>query len=216
MSTPEWWAAIFTAISSAIRSPEWWTAAFTGVLAVTAILALVYAARQLSAAHAGAQVQHLLQLDQRYSQEPMVGYRKQYADKRIRSESEGPFPEVERLLDFFETVALLVNRGYLKDTDVWETFSLDIFSLYADAHDTIEQDRKDDPTEYSNLVPLLNSLQAIEKERGGSAGKPSKEDLAEFWASEASIISGTPSRKRKRSRIRPGWEPTKLPSETKP
>src|SRR5713226_4946830 len=131
------WSAIFTAILSAIESPEWWTAIFTGILAVTAILALIYAGRQLSAAHAGTQIQHLLQLDQRYSQEPMVGYRKQYADKRIRSESEGPFPEIERLLDFFETVALLVNRGYLKDTDVWETFSLYIFPLYADARETI-------------------------------------------------------------------------------
>lgn len=195
-----------------MNNPDWWTAIFTGVLAVTALVALWYAQRQLSAAHAGTQVQHLLQLDQRYSQEPMVGYRKQYADKRLRSGSDGPFPEIDRLLDFFETVALLVNRGYLKDTDVWETFSLDIFSLYVDAHDTIEQDRKDDPTEYSNLVPLVNRLRAIEKERGGSASKPSKEDMAEFWAGESSIIVGSPSRKRKRSRIRPGWEPTKVTS----
>jgi hypothetical protein len=209
MSNPEW-AAIFTAISSAIRSPEWWTAAFTGVLAMTAILALVYAARQLSAAHAGAQIQHLLQLDQRYSQDPMVGYRKQYADKRIRSESEGPFPEVERLLDFFETVALLVNRGYLKDTDVWETFSLYIFPLYADARETVEQDRRDDPTEYSNLVSLVARLERIEAAQHGTANKQSKEDIEDFWASEASIGVGTPSRKRKRSRIRPGWQPTKI------
>jgi hypothetical protein len=177
---------------------------------VTAILALVYAARQLSAAHAGAQIQHLLQLDQRYSQDPMVGYRKQYADKRIRSESEGPFPEVERLLDFFETVALLVNRGYLKDTDVWETFSLYIFPLYADARETVEQDRKDDPTEYSNLVSLVARLERIEAAQHGNANKQSKEDIEDFWASETSIGVGTPSRKRKRSRIRPGWQPTKI------
>ena len=193
-----------------MHNPEWWTVIFTGILAGTAIWALVYARMQISAAREGAQVQHLLDLDQRYSQEPMVTYRKLYADKRIRSGSEGPFPEIERLLDFVETVALLVNRGYLKDTDVWETFSLDIFPLYADARDTVEQDRKEDPTEYSNLVSLVAQLERIETAQHGIAHKPSKEDIADFWQDEASIGVGTPSRKRKRSRIRPGWEQTKV------
>lgn len=202
----EWWAAIFTAILSAIRSPEWWTAAFTGILAGTAIWALVYARMQLSEAHAGAQIQHLLQLDQRYSQEPMVTYRKQYADKRIKGEE--AFPEVDRVLAFFETVALLVNRGYLKDTDVWETFSHDIFPLYADVRDTIEQDRKEDPTEYSNLVSLVTRLENIEAAQHGTGDKPSRDDITDFWRDGASTGIGTPSRKRKRSRIRPGWPPT--------
>jgi hypothetical protein len=69
----------------------------------------------------------------------MIKYRQLYAQKRIGGGE--PFPEVETLLNFFETVALLVNRSYLKDTDVWETFSLHIFPLCADARDGIEQDR---------------------------------------------------------------------------
>jgi hypothetical protein len=191
-----------------MNNPELWTAIFTGVLAATAIVALWYAHRQLSAAHAGAQIQHLLQFDRRFVEEPMVTYRKLYAQKRISGGD--PFPEAERLLDFFEMIALLVKRGYLKDTDVWETFSLGIFPLYADTRDAIEQDQKDDPTQYSHLVSLVARLKEIEVEQHGNSDKPSKEDIEDFWDVEASIGVGTPSRKRKRSRIRPGWEPTKI------
>jgi hypothetical protein len=174
---------------------DWWTAIFTGLLATVTAGALWYAHQQISASHEEAQVQHLLELDQRYSQEPMVTYRKLYAQKRLKGGE--PFPEVERLLDFFETVALLVNRGYLNETDVWETFSEDIFPLFADARDTIEQDRKDEPAEYSNLVPLVGRLESIEIARHGTAYKPSKDDITGYWKDEAAIGPGTPTEHRR-------------------
>ena len=102
-----------------------------------------------------------------------------------------PDEEVE-LLNFFETVALLANHGYLKDTDVWETFSLDIFSLYADDREGIEQDRKEDPNDYANLLLLIPRLEAIDATRHGAATKPSKEDLREYWKTESKIGVGTP------------------------
>jgi hypothetical protein len=177
------------------KATDWITALSGSVVAVIAAGALWYAHAQISEAHKEAQVQHLLEMDQRYSQEPMVTYRKLYAKKRIAGGD--PFPEEERLLDYFETVALLANSGYLKDMDVWETFSLDIFPLYADARDTIDQDQKDDPTEYSNLVALVSRLEAIDVARNGKGYKPSKDDIADYWKDEASIGVGTPTRKRK-------------------
>src|SRR5258707_891724 len=103
------------------KTPEWLTAIFTACLALTGAFALIYAHWQLREAHEEAQVQHLLSFDQQYRNEPMVSYRRNYAKKRLAG-VENP-PDQENLLDFFETIGLLVNRGYLNGIDVWETFA---------------------------------------------------------------------------------------------
>jgi hypothetical protein len=126
----------------------------------------------------------------------MISYRKTYATKRLAG-VEDP-PEETRLLDFFETIGLLVNHGYLKDTDVWETFGTEIMPLYADARDMIEQDQKADPTEYSNFVSLAQRLESIEQEHHGALVKPSKEDIKEFWQDQTTISSETPTPRHKR------------------
>lgn len=170
--------------------PEWLTAIFTATIAVTGVCALFYAKGQIRQARDEAQVQHLLALENEYMTEPMATYRKVCAQKRLAGVEE-PDEEVE-ILNFFETVALLTNHGYLKDTDVWETFSYDIFSVYADDREDIEQDRKQDPNDYSNLLLLISRLEAIDESRHGAATKPSKDDLHAYWESESKIGVGTP------------------------
>ncbi len=172
------------------------TAIFTAIIAVTGVAALVYAHLQLREAHEEAQIQHLLVFDQQYRQEPMISYRRTYATKRLAG-VEDP-PEETRLLDFFETIGLLVNHGYLKDTDVWETFGTEIMPLYADARDMIEQDQKADRTEYSNFVSLAGRVESIESEHHGALMKPSKEDIKEFWRDETTITPDTPTTRHKR------------------
>lgn len=107
--------------------PEFWTAFFTGVLAgFTAALAgatfyaLFYAKAQIEEAHKEAQVQHLLGLVQQYDNEPMVTYRKRLAELRLKGEEEPD--DLYNVLDFFETVGRLVDRGYLNESDVWDNF----------------------------------------------------------------------------------------------
>jgi hypothetical protein len=114
------------------------TAFFTAIIAITGVVALAYAHLQLREAHKEAQIQHLLAFDHEYRQEPMISYRRGYATKRLTG-IEDP-PEETRLLDFFETIGLLVNHGYLTDTDVWETFATDIIPLRADARDTMSRE----------------------------------------------------------------------------
>lgn len=177
--------------------PEWLTALFTAIIAVTGVWALIYASGQIRQARDEAQVQHLLALENEYKTEPMATYRRVCAQKRLAGVNE-PDEEVE-LLNFFETVALLANHGYLKDTDVWETFSLEIFPLYADDRENIEQDRKEDPTEYANLVLLMPRLEAIDESQHGTATKPSKDDLHAYWESESKIGVGTPIAQHRRT-----------------
>jgi hypothetical protein len=167
------------------------TAFFTGIIAATGAMALTYAHWQLREAHEEAQIQHLLAFDQQYRQEPMISYRKACATKRLAG-VEDP-PEEDRLLDFFETIGLLVNHGYLNDTDVWETFGIEIMPLYADARDMIEQDQKEDPSVYTNFVSLAQRMESIENEHHGALVKPSKQDIKEFWQDETTITLDQPA-----------------------
>src|SRR6266481_2483795 len=125
-----------------------------------------YASRQIENDREESRIQHLLSLQRQYEKEPMVNYRKVCAKSRLKG-VEDP-PEEYEILNFFETVAMLTNHGYLTDTDVYETFSTEIFPLHADARDSIEQDRKDDQSEYSDFVLLMPRLQAIDDAHHGS------------------------------------------------
>src|SRR5260370_14970882 len=116
------------------------TAFFTAIIAVTGVVALAYAHWQLREAHEEAQIQHLLVFDQQYRQEPMISYRRTYATKRLAGVEDPPVET--RLLDFFETIRLLVNHGYLKGTDGWETLGTEIMHFYADHRHTIVKNQK--------------------------------------------------------------------------
>jgi hypothetical protein len=139
---------------------EWLTAIFTAVIAATGVWALLYASGQIrqmreetQRARDEARIQHLLLFDDVYRKEPMVTYRRSYAKQRLRG-VEDPYEGYE-VLDFFEGIALLTNKGYLNETDVWEMFGIDIFSVWSDERDNIEQDQKTDPASYSNLSQLV-------------------------------------------------------------
>ena len=178
-------------------TPEWLTAAFTLVMAVTGIWALVYASSQLRQAREEAQLQRLLDLDKEYRSEPMITYRRVAAQKRLAGQDEPN--EEDEMLDFFETVALFANRGQLKDIDVWEAFGSYIFPLYADARDDIEQDQKQHPADYTNLVTLMPRLETIEQAHGSVDAKPSKEDVHDYWETESQLEAGPPVTRRRRA-----------------
>jgi len=78
-------------------NPDWLTGVFTTIIAFISVAALIYARLQLKEAHEESQVQHLLSLQQ---QEPMVTYRKVYANKRL-SGVEDP-PERYKMIVSFE------------------------------------------------------------------------------------------------------------------
>ena len=56
----------------------------------------------------------------------MTKWRRVVAEKRLKGIT-FPVDEALRLLDFFETIGLLVRRGYLDESDVWSTFSYWMF-----------------------------------------------------------------------------------------
>lgn len=181
-----------------IPGPDFWTAVFTGVLAVTAVVALIVGYRQLKDFQAEGQVQHLLALDQKFEQEPMLTYRRGLAEKRLKNEEDPD--ELYPLLDFFETVGLLVKRGYLDESDAWNTFSYSVFILNGEARQTIEQLQREDPTTYEEFLSLVERFQRIEADKHGASAHPSKDEITDYWKQELSAGKSIPRRPRKKTK----------------
>jgi len=97
-----------------------------------------------------------------------------------------PPAEVYDVLNFFETVGLLANRGYLNKTDVWEE--------YADARPLVAEEQKNEPVNYTNFASLMDDLQEIDKAHGGKKTHPSPDELYSFYADEAEARPGEPVR----------------------
>jgi len=182
---PETWNAVCNAI----------TAGGTVTLAVTAIWALVYARRQLEQAHESDSVRHLVRFIEQFEGEPLVGYRRVVAEKRIRGTS---YPaEAQHLLNFFETIGLLVRRKYLDVKDVWSSFGYWMFNVYADFREEIEQEQRDDPSYYGDFCSLIEMLREVEAEHGSKDDHPSRDEIMDFWRDESKIAVGVPVRKRR-------------------
>ena len=177
------------------------TAAATVVIAVTGVWALSYAYRQLRQASEAEKVKHLVEFIQQFECEPMTLYRKTVADKRL--EGTAYPPEAQKILGFFETIGLLVRRGYLDEEDVWNSFSYWMFYIYADFRDDIEQEQRLDKNYYVDFCELLKRLHEIEEEKGSSDDRPSTEEIIEFWEDESDSILGSPLRKRNPRKLSP-------------
>jgi hypothetical protein len=183
---------------------DWLTAIFTGILAVTAVGALWYARDQIretreesevqiKEARQQAQIQHLLALVNEFDQEPMATYRRGLAQKRLKGTDSDPM-ELYRLLDFFETIGVLVNRGYLNEEDVWSEFGHWVLTLNADSEmrANVDYEQKRDPTEYAVYQSLVDRLQRIDSAHRGTASQISKDDVMAFYREELTIVGGTP------------------------
>lgn len=174
---------------------EWATAFFTAVIAVTGCWALIYAKSQLKQAREADRVQHLLRFVELFETEPLVSNRKGMAAKRLKDVREPP--ELDNILNFFETIGMLVKRGYLDEHDVWSSFSYWMFNIFADARESIEQEQKEDPTFYSDFSALMKRMSNIEAAEHGLADRPSQEEIKEFWQYELELTSGLPAARRR-------------------
>ena len=130
----------------------------------------------------------------------MATYRRGLAQKRLKGTDDDPM-ELYRLLDFFETIGLLVNRGYLNEEDVWNEFGDWILNLAADSEmrPNIEYEQKSDPNAYALYLSLVERVKRIDAAHRGTGSSVSKEDVMAFYRDELTIVGGTPIRAHRRS-----------------
>ena len=173
-----------------VQHAETVTAIATSVLAVTGVAALIFTIQQLLQAKDSDRIKHLLSFVHDFECDPIAATRRTVATKRLKNEK---YPaETQNLLDFFETIGLLVRRNYLNADDVWNCFSYWMFNVYSDCRDDIEQEQREDATYYKDFTNLIARLRKIEKAEGGKADHPSKEEIKEFWEDEVNITEGQP------------------------
>jgi hypothetical protein len=107
--------------------------------------------------------------------------------KAARDLLDGKILEAEPILDFFETMALLMRRGALDQEMVWHTFFYWIDHYFEAARDRIVQRQtEDDALVWKDLVGLVATLRKFQAKRQGGAPyrPPSAEQVTAFLEEE--------------------------------
>jgi hypothetical protein len=169
------------------------------LLVLTGLGALWFADYQIRESREEAKVQHLVEELNEFDHPPYSDDRKTLALQRMDARQEAlkalnvddPPDAMYNVLNFFEHVSLLANRGYLDKEMAWSDFSYWMFNIYADSRPLIDAERKYDPAEFSELTKLMEDMRQIEiKEGHGVDDHPSQDDILGFYQSEASFKPG--------------------------
>jgi hypothetical protein len=154
-------------------------AALAGVAAaVAAIAALVAESRRSRFAQA---VELLLRFEDRFASPDFLTTRRRAAEGLAT----GKPSEVDDVLDFFETIGMLVQKKALDKEMVWSSFAYWLLRYTAAARKYISESRSADPAVWRNLVYLRNIVDAIETREGGT--QPTPDDIARFLSDEKAL-----------------------------
>ncbi|ADV82005.1 DUF4760 domain-containing protein [Terriglobus saanensis] len=75
----------------------------------------------------------------------------------------GDMFEAEPILDFFETMALLLRRGALDEEMVWHTFFYWVNGYYEACKSDIQLRQQTDPLLWKDLLPMVERLRIRQK-----------------------------------------------------
>jgi hypothetical protein len=94
--------------------------------------------------------------------------------------------EAEPILDFFETMALLLRRGALDEEMVWHTFFYWIENYYQALLPAILERQKTEPLVWRDFLTLVKKVEGLQARqlRIGTLPKPTSEQVAAFLAEE--------------------------------
>jgi hypothetical protein len=103
-----------------------------------------------------------------------------------------PTRDVESVLDFFDEVALLANRGILDEELVWYEFYWPMANYWRASQEYVRDVQGDDPNAWSelgNLMPRLTVIEARRRRVSVHEAGPTKLQVREFMLAE--VGSGT-------------------------
>ncbi len=143
--------------------PDWATIAALGA-AVATFAAATVATWNVRVTRFGVGVATLLGLERDFNSDRMRAMRRNAA-KSLAAHTQRPeeMGEVDEVLDFFETVALLVRHRALDETMVWDTFFYWIDGYERAAWDHVRKQREKNEAVWRGFVGLWERLCEIER-----------------------------------------------------
>src|ERR1700735_1451414 len=182
------------------------TAISTAALVVIGGLAVGYAKGQLDDFKRESRIKHLTELVDKFEQNPLAEQRRELGRQRTSTEQiqplivDDPPPELHDILNFFEHMGYLLEGNYIELDGVSTEFHYWIFHVWADAMEVIEYEQSQDSVYYSHFRKMVERLAQSEKKRRGKFEFPSREEIADFYAGEAHLSTGSriPRQKRKK------------------
>ncbi len=140
---------------------------------IVAALAAFFAWYQARVLRFSLQVQSLLAVEQQF-QDPERRETRHLAARQLLNKR--PESEVDDVLDFLDTLGLLVRRKALDPEMVWHTFFYWIYGYWHAAQDVIIRERHQNSNVWADLAGLYDKVFAIENKQG----VPRQEDIQDF------------------------------------
>lgn len=161
-------------------------AALLTALAAVATTVIVWRAVHLDVQHAvfSAGLDSLWHCSDKWNSDDMADARSHAAAALLAG---APTADVNEVLDFFDQIAVLLNRGALDEEMVWHEFYWPMANYWFASQDYIERVQRDDPTAWADLGSVLPRLVAIEaqrKKRSTSDAAPSSKEIRDFLTDE--------------------------------
>jgi hypothetical protein len=187
---------------------EGFTALGTVALAVIGATAVLDAKRQLDDFRKQSRIKHLIDLVDQFEREPMATYRKSLGAQRVDGgilkalDPDEPPSELYDVMNFFEHMGYLLEGNYIDLEDVFVEFHYWIFHVWADARRVIRKEQSEDPIYYGYFAKMVERLESHERQRKGAFALPSVAEIADFYAEEAHVLSGSPIPRQKRLKRR--------------
>jgi Domain of unknown function (DUF4760) len=94
-------------------------------------------------------------------------------------------PQIEAVLNEYESIAILVEKGGLDEDLVYNYFSDWILTVFPAAEDILDSNQKQNPTYYENFRKLHQRMMVIEERKNGNP-RPTRSQVTEFLRAEAS------------------------------
>jgi hypothetical protein len=148
--------------------------------------------RQLGLAREQMRVEIQLKQEDRFDSEPMVQARSSLARLLLRRAAHEEIQE--DVMNFFETIGMLLRRRYLDREMVWADFSFHALRWWTACKDYIREERArkgNDATIFQDFESMVDALYVIEqvKLRKSRADlEPSADSISEFLREEAALV----------------------------
>jgi hypothetical protein len=164
-----------------------WIAIVVSIIAI--IVSIIALLAQLKRSRFSQSVDLILKLEERFSDSKAMKEKRQLAGEALRSNPSSPSSDIEDVLDFFETLGLLVRRKALDEEMVWNTFYHWLHRYWLLCEPYITEKRRTKLTLWGDYVNLEKRIVAIEWEKTKSRDDIdlSKQELDEFINDECNL-----------------------------